>query len=101
MWVEINICNTKYGALHFLHLSVTSSLLSQNILIITLFSNTLSLYPLGLTPIKTTVTVIVWCNLVSTLLSTRQEDKDSELTPLNIVVSHLKTFGFRPKVIVL
>jgi hypothetical protein len=56
---------------------------------------------LGLTPIKTTVTIIVCCNLVSTLLSTRQEDKDFELTPLNIVVSHLKAFGFRPKVIVL
>jgi hypothetical protein len=66
---------------NFLHSPVTSSLLGPNILLRTLFSNTLSLCSsLSVRdqvphPYKTTGTIMVLCILTFTFLDSRRDDK--------------------------
>jgi len=65
----------------FLHSPVTSSLLGPNILLNTLFSNTLSLrFALYMSdhvshPYKTTGKIIILCILISVLFDSKLEDK--------------------------
>jgi hypothetical protein len=65
-WVQI---------IKFLHSPVISSLLDPNILLRTLFSNTLSLCSSLSHPYKMTGRIMVLCILTFTFLDSRQDDK--------------------------
>jgi hypothetical protein len=92
----------KFLTMQLPHSAVTSSLLGPNILLRTLFSNTLSLRSsLNVRdqvshPYKTTGRIMVLCILTFTFLDSRLEEKGSEPKHLLIYFSNMHVSACRP-----